>query len=440
MILLLTDLDLETRHVITFSLESRFNSEVIAVNDTNAAIDVISQKPIEMVVCDHKKHSGDIATFIEFKKLNIPCLALTEAESAKLPPPPRIAAMVDSTNVIDDISKKVEGLFESGVLDRSKRKFNYCRIRTEVLLSASPLKTDVYIRLSDEKYIKLFKEGDDFNRIDFEKYTLQKGVGYLYLRNDECDEFLTKFATELKKKVNDPKADVSKIEEALVESLETVNEMVRKVGFTGKVQALVKENVGLSVKAMGADPQFKNIIAKLHVDKEKFIPSHTMLLAHMSCAIASALEWTSEQTFQKLTLAAMLHDITLENHELAAIHSMKDLQKKRKDFTAQEFNDYRDHPEKGAMLAKQMREVPADVDLIILQHHERPDGTGFPRRSDAGFISPLSAIIIIAEDMVIEAFLKQDKFNIQKFYTDKLVEYASGNFKQVLKVLTKVKL
>ncbi len=87
-----------------------------------------------------------------------------------------------------------------------------------------------------------------------------------------------------------------------------------------------------------------------------------------------------------------------------------------------------------------MREIPPDVDLIILQHHERPDGTGFPRRADSGFISPLAAILIIAEDMVIEAFRKGDAFSITKFYTEKLLEYNSGNFKQVLKILTKIKL
>ena len=44
--------------------------------------------------------------------------------------------------------------------------------------------------------------------------------------------------------------------------------------------------------------------------------------------------------------------------------------------------------------------LPPDVDSIILEHHERPDGTGVPKQLTANQIKPLSSIFIFAHDIV----------------------------------------
>src|SRR6185312_15892576 len=99
---------------------------------------------------------------------------------------------------------------------------------------------------------------------------------------------------------------------------------------------------------------------------------------YIACAIATQMDWASDSTFQKLTLAAFLHDITLSNHELAQCDTVQEAIDK-KTFTEAEIAGFRVHPAKGAEIARQFQEVPPDVDVIILQHHERPDGSGFPR-------------------------------------------------------------
>src|SRR5207244_821722 len=104
----------------------------------------------------------------------------------------------------------------------------------------------------------------------------------------------------------------------------------------------------------------------------KYISSHSMMLGNLACTLAAAVGWSSETTFYKLSLASFLHDITLQNHELAGIQSLKELETRKEEFKPAELQAYKNHPHAASEMAKQFSEVPPDVDTIIMQHHEQP--------------------------------------------------------------------
>jgi HD-GYP domain-containing protein (c-di-GMP phosphodiesterase class II) len=55
------------------------------------------------------------------------------------------------------------------------------------------------------------------------------------------------------------------------------------------------------------------------------------------------------------------------------------------------------HPLTGAMLLEGERAFAPEVSAAILEHHERLDGTGYPRGLQAGEISPLGRVLMLAE-------------------------------------------
>ena len=77
--------------------------------------------------------------------------------------------------------------------------------------------------------------------------------------------------------------------------------------------------------------------------------------------------------------------------------------------------------------------VFSDVDKIISQHHEQPDGTGFPGSLNARDVAPLSCMFIIAEEFVHRTFgapLSKDMLlGIVEEFSEK---YDKGNFKRPL--------
>ena len=85
-------------------------------------------------------------------------------------------------NVLD------KGLIRSGTINPE-----YTRIKTELLIRVVPLKADIYVRLSDERFVKIFKKGFTFKQAELEKFLYKKNIRYLYLKSTETQEFIEKF-------------------------------------------------------------------------------------------------------------------------------------------------------------------------------------------------------------------------------------------------------
>ncbi|MGZ3687952.1 MAG: HD-GYP domain-containing protein, partial [Bdellovibrionota bacterium] len=166
----------------------------------------------------------------------------------------------------------------------------------------------------------------------------------------------------------------------------------------------------------------------------KYIPTHSTLLSYLACGIASQMKWGSETTFHKLNLAAFLHDIQLKNQELAEMNTLAEAEEAKK-FTPEELKAYKTHPIEAAAAAKEFTEVPPDVDTIIVQHHERPDGTGFPRGLTHTYIAPLAAVFIVAHELTQYALKHPNDFDTQKFIELNGGRYKSSQFKKVLSVI-----
>ena len=136
-------------------------------------------------------------------------------------------------------------------------------------------------------------------------------------------------------------------------------------------------------------------------------------------------------------MAGLLHDITVKNQSLAAIDTIEELSRRRGEFTPQEVQMYRLHSVGAADMVRRFKEVPPDVDLIILQHHEKPNETGFPRRLTANWISPLAAIFIVAHEIIHFVYRTQGgmigfSFDKKRFFEEYGPLYSSGNFKKAM--------
>lgn len=55
------------------------------------------------------------------------------------------------------------------------------------------------------------------------------------------------------------------------------------------------------------------------------------------------------------------------------------------------------HPVTSMLLVRGVRAYPPAVELAILEHHERHDGSGYPRGVQADAISPLGKVLLLAE-------------------------------------------
>jgi HD-GYP domain-containing protein (c-di-GMP phosphodiesterase class II) len=98
------------------------------------------------------------------------------------------------------------------------------------------------------------------------------------------------------------------------------------------------------------------------------------------------------------------------------------------------------HPKDASHLIKRyFSSAPPDTDTLVFQHHELPDGSGFPLGIKAEKISPLAALFIIANEFAYY-FLTDQEPSMDEFLLRCNGRFDFVNFRKVVKALEKIRL
>ncbi|MFZ4811597.1 MAG: HD-GYP domain-containing protein, partial [Ilumatobacteraceae bacterium] len=105
--------------------------------------------------------------------------------------------------------------------------------------------------------------------------------------------------------------------------------------------------------------------------------------------IGEELGFTGEQ-LDKLRWAALIHDI-------GKLHIDAKILNKPGALTKEELQIIKSHPERGAELAAPLAGWLGDSVLAVVEHHEKWDGTGYPRGLSGHSISQVARIVAVAD-------------------------------------------
>ncbi len=123
--------------------------------------------------------------------------------------------------------------------------------------------------------------------------------------------------------------------------------------------------------------------------KDAYTQGHCVRVADLGCAIARRLGWDERRLFW-FRVGALLHDV-------GKIGIPEDVLNKPGGLTSEEWALMRSHPEAGIEMLRGI-DFPDDVLPIVLYHHEKWDGSGYPH-GIAGESIPMSARIIGVADV-----------------------------------------
>jgi len=116
---------------------------------------------------------------------------------------------------------------------------------------------------------------------------------------------------------------------------------------------------------------------------------HSLNVAIISIVLGASLDFTKEELYS-LGLAAILHDIGKIFIPIEVLNKPGKLDSK-------EWLLMKNHPKKGFKFLKDKFRLPADAYKGILMHHERWDGTGYPKKHSFNEISIYGRIIAVAD-------------------------------------------
>lgn len=426
----------EIREMLAFPLESQLSATMLGADSGVNGRTLAQEKKFvpDVVVAENM---AEIQAFFGDMPGKGDFILCDTAEPAYAPTAPGLNFL--GTALYADLAANLLRLLASR--NENSSVYPFTRISTSLLLKMNPLAADIYVRLSAMKYVKLFNQNDVFDNNDLQRYREQKKLDYLYIRTGDTREFAKQLLAELKKMLETIPAGDLKAAAPVADVIETIHDLIAKVGITEEVAAAVKSSVDVTMKAMGDFPALGEILKTVTGATGKYIGKHTMLLTSVSCAIACAMDWYSEATFEKLTMAAFMHDAALSDHELCAVKDLGEFEKIYKGkFNQGQIAEYRGHPERAVLLLGHFKVLPPEVDKIVAQHHEHPMGSGFPAQLSSNYLTPLSSLFIIAHDLTDYILDHPDDFDIDAFLESFEKKYSAGHFKKIAKVLASVEL
>ncbi len=428
--ILVVDDEADIRDIYEVVLKRAFPLDVVLAESGNKALGIIKQKgKPSVIISDLKMPDGDghflYSSLIE-NGWKIPfVLCSTDASQVLKKKFPEAHGYIEKPNIVGPVVEIVTSL-----VGRYQEPPSFIPVRISLLLRWGTTSFDLFMKLSESKMIKVINAEEAFIPADAERF-YNKGIQHLFITASDADEYLTSLQKNIVMVSDSEKATPTELVSISLTSLESVERIAASLGWTPQVVEAAKHAVGLAIKAASAESNIVKLMKQKLNDHASKYSAHISMLSLLTCGFCYQLGWTSESAQMKLGLASLMHDLTVDENVYQDVMLWNQAAIDPNMKTA-EATKYRNHPVDAANLLLSMKNVPADVDQIILQHHEMKDGSGFPRGLISSRISPLASLFIIVEDLINFFEDSQDfEEKISLFIKHRENLYNSGNFKKV---------
>jgi len=251
---------------------------------------------------------------------------------------------------------------------------------------------DLFIKISEDKFIRVVKKGDAFDLERLKNYSSHR-VEFVYIDKSAFGshvETSVSIANIAIKKTSVPQGARVKM---LTSAADAVFHELSRMDFNEDCFEHAKKICGSMIGVVGVDHDVGKIILELTELNSDFA-KHSVGVSIIATMIANALAWKGAKTMNLISMGGLLHDIGFKNlpPEL--------MEMKKSDMSPEEIKLYESHPIKAITLLRDFSEVPQEVVAIIGEHHEIPNGLGFPRGIKTDRIYPLSRCVALADQLV----------------------------------------
>lgn len=294
------------------------------------------------------------------------------------------------------------------------------KVKIDFITKETNPRYNIYLLLNN-KYIQYVK--DDHDCFHDLKKIKNRGVEDVYLDIPSYQKYIA----NLKKEQEEAFFDDNMIGEYLHKK-EKLENLLDSLGFTKENLSLLKELNEESLKIINSARNLKDFI-KMHGELSHSIIKQ-QLISTICLSIVDKLS-NSEQVKKNISLALILCDLGLNESDFWDSFNYK-----KKDLLSGKILN---HPKD--IINKLPRDEQFQNSYIlsfVKQHHEQPDGSGYPNRIDCSSIGLYPATYIISEYFV-SLFLKKDlKLNevkhIVREVNKKFGMFPNTEFSRVLKV------
>lgn len=250
----------------------------------------------------------------------------------------------------------------------------------EQILIGEPLPVDLYIYINF-RFITYKLAGDVIDRTSYERFELKRVRNLFILEQDQprFDEWVRQSEASLKPEVP-PSPELARAREDAHRKTMDIFQSAHPDKVIEQTLSASKDLVNEVMKS----PFAVQSLSQLQTYSRGTV-DHSLNVSILSVYLAMQMGYSHHVILQHVGLGGLLHDIGKTQVRIGDQDSNETIAKKMEL-----------HPELGAKMMEGQQKIPNEVKMIVAQHHEHNDGSGYPKKLRANAIYDLSRIVVIA--------------------------------------------
>lgn len=436
--ILIIDDDEDIRDILAFTVESEISADFIFAESGNSGVAQIKANPdIDLIISDYNMPDGNggvIYNYLLDEDINIPytfCSSDDIRDHSEFNNDKFLFSVITKPHLFEGIQEIMTRISEL----QSKDIFHgdeFTPIDISLLLCCSEIPCEVYLRISESKTLKVLSTGDIFEKKDVEKYENKK-IKKLLVSKGDVKHFVDCICQKIVKILEDENEDSGT---KVLDIHAVIVDTAKKLGFSDELIKVTNRSVDFAIDTFNENEKFKDIYGPIFENNKSYLTKHSVALAYITNGILAKTPWDSADNRVRLVMASFLHDVSIRNPDYNEFSVDKN--------DEESVRTFKDHPREAIDLIKNLKGLPQDLDRIILDHHEKPDGSGLPRGLTSSQLSPLSSLFIFCHNLVdalFSALEKSEKLskNVISSYLN-FDDYQAANFKKCSKAYKDLKI
>lgn len=445
--------DAEIAEIYYIYLHTTFpNVDITLLLDGQEAIEELQKNPdkYSLVISDFnlpKKTGAEIFKFVNGEMFGIPFVLISgydctndenlkfffhsHVRNAFILKPCQPTEFIAKVKWCLETEKDVTKIYSQAATNIDER----IPVNCSVFLKINSIPCDVYVKLSEDKFVKIINSNEVFST-EIILRLLSKGVTHFYVFKSELSRYGETIAHSLYLTLKRKAKRMSDTEKSQLtgKALSIIRNNLLQCGFNKSILSATEEVVNLQVDMIKRDPELSKFVEKFQLFR-RMNTEHSRLVSFLCVGILYDVGWNSESTVHNMCMASLFHDISLPedfNQRMMEAGGIQNLPESDQHL-------YSIHAEESADIAKNFVSIAPGMQQIILEHHELPDGSGFPRKLTSQVIQPLSAVLHMS-DVAAESIWRHN-FSFSEVHAEFLKNklfYSSGYYRKPYDALMKV--
>lgn len=254
----------------------------------------------------------------------------------------------------------------------------------EHLVIGEPLPGDLYVSI-DSRHVIFRATGDSIGQLTYDRLQF-KQINSLFIREEDRSKF-EQWSRQFPRSSDGPILTPSGENEEFLSAWRQTHRKTLDIFQTQhpdqQVAGVIQASKQLVAEVM-KNPFAIQSLSQLQTFSRGTV-DHSVNVAILSVYLAMQMGYRHTVILQHVGAGGVLHDIGKRKIDLLDSDSTQTMEAKM-----------REHPTMGVRLLEGLDKVPNEVKLIVGQHHEYHDGTGYPNKLRGSAIYDLARIVCIA--------------------------------------------